>query len=118
MARPHGKHTWRICFGVLCAILLVTDLMESTIGKAVAQETPPTTSLGQGVRVRDATEQQRVKSLHEEAARQTYESARPWISRWGGLGVFVIICLILIAFLDRKLKQRERLRRMGFFDPG
>lgn len=84
-------------------------------GKPAASQEPGGVAAGTRI-VRDATAELRIKSLHEEFARDVYQTSRPFLSRWIGLGVFLILCSILIAFLDRSLKQREHLRKIGFFD--
>jgi len=99
------------------AVILLGGLLAIAAARVSAQESVSPPGLSDASPARDATQEQRVKSLQEEAARDLYLSVRPALSRWLGLAVFFTLCLILIYFLDRKIRQRDHLRRIGFYEP-
>lgn len=106
---------------VCAALRMLVPLLS---GVVLLTATPPAVTAQQGSAaalsqpqpVRDATQEQRIKSLQEEAARDVYATTRSFTSRWMGLAVFFVFCLLLIFFLDRKIRQRDHLRRIGYFD--
>jgi hypothetical protein len=115
MKRRRRRSVLRLGIAFTGVLFLLSGPVPRVERAAFGQEI--TADAGPAQPVRDATTEQRIRSLHEEAAKQDYQARRPLVSRWVGLGIFLVVCLILIAFLDRKIKQREHLRKTGFFDP-
>jgi hypothetical protein len=98
---------------IVCLATLSTILLAAV--PAPAQEATGS-ALSKSIPERDATAERQALAFQQEAAQNSYLAMRPYLSRYLGFAIFLGFCLVLIYFLQKRIEQREYLRRVGFID--